>query len=67
MPEMNGRDLADKIKELHPGLKVMYMSGYTANVIAHRNILDSGFAFIQKPFTKAEFGTMIRRAIEGYP
>jgi PAS domain S-box-containing protein len=64
MPEMNGRDLANRIKMVYPDLKVLYMSGYTANVIAHRGILDSGLAFIQKPFTKAEFGAMIRNVIE---
>ncbi|MBN1907602.1 MAG: response regulator [Deltaproteobacteria bacterium] len=65
MPEMNGRDLADRLKIIQPDLKVLYMSGYTANVIAHRGILERGVNFIQKPFTKAEFGAMIRRIIEG--
>ncbi len=64
MPEMNGRALADRVKMIHPDLKVLYMSGYTANVIAHRGILESGLNFIQKPFTKAEFGAMLRRVIE---
>lgn len=64
MPEMNGRDLTNNIKIQHPDLKVLYMSGYTANVIAHRGILDSGVHFIQKPFTKTEFGTMIRKVID---
>jgi PAS domain S-box-containing protein len=64
MPEMNGRNLSDNIKILHPDLKVLYMSGYTANVIAHRGILESGVNFIHKPFTKAEFGAMIRKVIE---
>lgn len=65
MPEMNGRDLADRVKMVYPDLKVLYMSGYTANVIAHRGILESGLNFIQKPFTKAEFGVMLRKIIEG--
>jgi PAS domain S-box-containing protein len=64
MPEMNGRDLANRVKIVHPDLKVLYMSGYTANVIAHRGILDSGVNFIQKPFTKHEFGATIRKVIE---
>ncbi|MFO7883599.1 MAG: ATP-binding protein [Desulfobacteraceae bacterium] len=50
MPEMNGRDLAAKVKELHPGIRLLFMSGYTADVIAHQGVLDAGVAFIQKPF-----------------
>jgi PAS domain S-box-containing protein len=65
MPEMNGRSLSENIKMLHPDLKVLYMSGYTANVIAHRGILESGVNFIQKPFTKAEFGAAVREVIDG--
>ncbi len=48
MPEMNGRDLAKKILSLHPNLKRLFMSGYTANVIAHHGVLDEGVNFIQK-------------------
>jgi PAS domain S-box-containing protein len=51
MPEMNGRELAEKIKILRPGLKCLFMSGYTADIIAHRGVLDEGVHFIQKPFS----------------
>jgi PAS domain S-box-containing protein len=51
MPEMNGRDLANHLVHLYPNLKALYMSGYTANVIAHRGVLDEGVSFVQKPFS----------------
>ncbi len=49
MPDMNGRDLANALRALYPGLKCLFMSGYTANVIAHRGVLDEGVHFIQSP------------------
>ncbi len=51
MPEMNGKDLAKEVKTLRPRIKILYMSGYTADVIAHQGILEEGVNFIQKPFT----------------
>lgn len=51
MPEMNGRDFFQKASLKHPNLNVLYMSGYTDDVIAEQGILEPGIAFIQKPFT----------------
>jgi PAS domain S-box-containing protein len=51
MPDMNGPTLHKCLLETHPGLKVLYMSGYTNNVIAHHGVLDKGINFVQKPFT----------------
>ena len=59
MPEMNGRDLANKISRLHPGIKCLFMSGYTANVIAHHGVLDEGIDFINKPFSKHDLALKI--------
>jgi PAS domain S-box-containing protein len=64
MPGMNGRELATRLHELHPDLKSLFMSGYTANVIAHRGVLDAGVQFIQKPFSRLELGTKIREALD---
>ncbi|MFZ5565316.1 MAG: PAS domain S-box protein, partial [Thermodesulfobacteriota bacterium] len=64
MPEMSGRELAEKLETVHPGLRVLYMSGYTANVIAHRGILDEGVRFIQKPFNKRDLARKVREALE---
>lgn len=62
--EMNGRDLARKLLLIHPDLKQLFMSGYTANVIAHHGVLDEGVHFIQKPFTLEELSEKIREALD---
>ena len=64
MPEMNGRDLAKRLQSLYPGLKYMFMSGYTANAIAHHNILEEGVYFIQKPFSKRDLATTVRKVLD---
>ncbi|MFH2093292.1 MAG: PAS domain S-box protein [Pseudomonadota bacterium] len=64
MPGMNGRDLAKRIAELFPTLKCLFMSGYTANVIAHHGILDQGVRFIQKPFSRQEFAKKVREVLD---
>ena len=64
MPEMNGRDLAKNLLSLYPNLKRMFMSGYTANVIAHHGVLDEGVYFIQKPFSIKELAAMVRKALD---
>ena len=50
MPGMSGVELKKKIEVIRPGIKVLFMSGYTSNVIAKRGILEKGVHFIQKPF-----------------
>ena len=64
MPEMNGRDLAKNLLSLYPQLKRLFMSGYTANVIAHHGVLDEGVYFIQKPFSISELTAKVREALE---
>ena len=64
MPEMNGRDLAKKLSALYPNLKCLFMSGYTANVIAHHGVLDEGVYFIQKPFELKDLTNKIRNVLE---
>jgi PAS domain S-box-containing protein len=65
MPEMNGRDLARRLLATHPGLKLLFMSGYTANVIAHHGVLDEGVEFIQKPFSKKDLAVKVRQVLAG--
>jgi PAS domain S-box-containing protein len=67
MPEMNGRDLAEKLLSLYPEMKGLYMSGYTADVIAHHGILDENVHFIQKPFTLKELADKVRRTLDEEP
>jgi PAS domain S-box-containing protein len=64
MPRMNGRDLAVRAGGLRPTMKIMYMSGYTDTIIAFHKILQSGAAFLQKPFTPDVLVKAVREAIE---
>jgi signal transduction histidine kinase len=64
MPEMNGRELADRLKSFYPELKVLFMSGYTTDVIAHRGVLDEGVFFMQKPFSKRDLAFKVREVLE---
>ena len=63
MPEMHGRELAEQIGAIRPNLKCLYMSGYTADVIAHRGILDEGLNFIQKPFLSYDFAARVKQVL----
>jgi PAS domain S-box-containing protein len=63
MPHMNGRDLAREIKATHPELECLFMSGYTADVIAHRGVLDAGVHFVPKPFSLIQLSTAIGKAL----
>jgi PAS domain S-box-containing protein len=65
MPGMNGRDLAKRVSDLVPGVKRLFVSGYTANVIVHHNVLDEGVWFIQKPFTETELAIKVRQVLDG--
>jgi len=67
MPEMNGRDLARNLLSLYPDLKRLFMSGYTADVIAHHGVLDDGVAFIQKPFSMADLSEKLREVLDMAP
>lgn len=65
MPEMNGRDLAKRLLALYPTLKRLFMSGYTADVIAHQGVLEEGINFIQKPFSMQDLAGKVRAALDG--
>ncbi len=65
MPQMNGRDLAKKLLSVHPNIKRLFMSGYTADVIAHHGVLDEGVHFIQKPFTNQDLAVKVHEALYG--
>lgn len=63
MPGMSGRELYERIAQRFPRLKVLYMSGYTDNVIAHQGVLDPGVNFIQKPFSINALADKIQRIL----
>jgi len=63
MPEMNGLELANSLQLFYPDLKLLFMSGYTANAIAHHGVLDKGVHFIQKPFSKNELAKIVRKVL----
>ncbi len=64
MPEMNGKELKNRLATLLPDLKVLYMSGYTANVIAHHGIIDEGVHFLAKPFSPKSLARIVRDILE---
>lgn len=64
MPQMNGKELAARLTDRWPNLKCLFMSGYTADMIAHHGVLAEGVQFIQKPFSKAELSGKISEVLE---
>ena len=65
MPGMNGKQLSEKIRVLCPGIRVLFMSGYTENSIVHRGVLDAGLNFIQKPFSIKSLARKIQDVLNG--
>ena len=63
MPGLNGRQLADEILKIMPGLKVLFTSGYTENAIIHHGRLDEGVLLLAKPYRKSDMAIMIRKAL----
>ena len=67
MPGMNGRELAQRVSEIRPNVKVLYMSGYTENVIGHNGTLDAGVRLLQKPFNLRDLKDKVREVLDTGP
>ncbi len=64
MPGLNGPELAKRVLQHWPNIRVLYMSGYTTNAIVHHGVLDKGFHFLQKPFTPAALVSKVREVLD---
>ncbi len=64
MPEMNGKELARLLQEMKPGIKCLFMSGYTADAIARQGILDEGISFLPKPFSSRDLALKVRETLD---
>jgi PAS domain S-box-containing protein len=67
MPGMNGRELAQRISEIRPNVKILYMSGYTENVIGHNGMLEPGVRLLQKPFNLRDLKNKVREVLDANP
>ncbi len=64
MPKVSGKEVADTLRTIHPETKILYMSGYTDEAIVHHGIVDSGIAFIQKPFSEQALAQKVRDVLD---
>ena len=65
MPKMSGKELVGEVMKLLPKTKILYMSGYTDDIIADHGILEAGTYFLQKPFTRDALASKVRKVLEG--
>jgi len=65
MPDMNGRELADRVRVLRPDIAILFTTGYTRNAVVHNGMLDAGVAFLPKPFTIAQLAWKVREVLDG--
>jgi CheY-like chemotaxis protein len=67
LPEMSGIEVADRLVSLYPGMKALYVSGYTDDAIVHRGLIDQGTALLQKPFTPTVLLHKVREVLDTSP
>jgi FixJ family two-component response regulator len=61
---LNGRELAERLASLHPGLKILFVSGYTDEAIVHHGVLEQDMVFLQKPFSPTTLLRKVREVLE---
>jgi two-component system, cell cycle sensor histidine kinase and response regulator CckA len=64
MPRANGRRVAERLRMVRPGLRVVYMSGYTEDAIVHHGVLEAGIVLLEKPFTEADLARTVRAVLD---
>ncbi|NLD74745.1 MAG: response regulator [Chloroflexi bacterium] len=67
MPKMSGTELADRVRREHPGVRVLYMTGYAANALGERGVLKPNAAVVQKPFTANDLAARVREVLQAEP
>ena len=67
MPNMSGPQLARRLHEIRPEIMVLYMSGYTANAIVDQGLIETGSAFLSKPFSSTSLALAVRSVLDGHP
>jgi two-component system cell cycle sensor histidine kinase/response regulator CckA len=67
MPGMSGRELANNVSARRPGIRILFMSGYTDNVITTGGMLEKGLAFLQKPFSPSTLIQKVREVLTPTP
>jgi len=65
MPGMSGHELAKRVAASRPGIKILFLSGYTEDAIIHEGVLNPGTAFLQKPFTLQALARKVREVLHG--
>ena len=64
MPQMSGAELASRLASVRPDMRVLYVSGYTADTIGHTGVLDAHTVFLQKPFSRDALARKVRDALD---